>query len=266
MKMRNTLSLLSRSSSPTVATPPQAGQPPSGIIPSIRLISATPSATGPSSSSSSSDASTSSSYNRSLEEAWASVPVVPVLAPKSDLVQPRKRLVPKKSKLSILSMGRDKEKNRGKDLSDVIRRVGVDSFAAREGFDIYVDPTDDPDIGEIVMVKKKKSRLALNDMAWGPLGEVTNVPKVPPKDTAPVTKVKNEEKEKWWTLGRGRKDSKEKTKENKLSSKRKSSPINPSFSVDDGFSALEFIYEPPRSKSKLRFMFNVYIHSSYNLD
>ena len=213
MKMRNTLSLLSRS--PSVATTPQAGQP----IPSIRLITATPSATGLSS-----EAST--SFNRSLEEAWASVPVP--LAPKAD-IQPRKRLVPKKSKLNILNMGRDKEKNRGKDLSDVVRRVGVDSFTAKNGFEIFVDPTDDPDIGEIVMVKKKKSRLALDGMAWGALDEVTNVPKVPPKEPAPLSKVKNEEKEKWWTLGRGRKDSKEKTKENKenkMSSKRKSSPMN----------------------------------------
>jgi hypothetical protein len=56
----------------------------------------------------------------------------------------------------------------------------------------------------------------------------TNVPKVPPKDAAPLPKVKNEEIEKWWTLGRGQKDSK-KTKENeenKMSSKRKSSPMN----------------------------------------
>jgi serine/arginine repetitive matrix protein 2 len=213
MKMRNTLSLLSRS--PAVATPPQAGPP----IPSIRLISATPSATGLSSEGS-------TSFNRSLEESWASVPLP--LAPKSD-IQSRKRLVPKKSKLGILNMGRDKEKNRGKDLSDVVRRVGADSFSARGGFDIFVDPTDDPDIGEIVMVKKKKSRLALDGMAWGALGEVTNVPKVPPKEPAPLLKVKNEEKEKWWTLGRGRKDSKEKTKENKenkMSSKRKSSPMS----------------------------------------
>ena len=130
-------------------------------------------------------------------------------------------------------MGRDKEKNRGQDLSDVVRRVGVDSFCAKNGFQIYVDPTDDPDIGEIVMVKKKKSRLALDGMAWGALGEVTNVPKVSPKEAAPLSKVKNEEIEKWWTLGRGRKDSKEKTKENKnnkMSSKRKSSPMFPCLS------------------------------------
>jgi len=65
-------------------------------------------------------------------------------------------------------------------------------------------------------------------MAWGGLGEVTNVPKVPPKDTAPLPKVKTEEKEKWWTLGRGRKDSKEKkeNKENKMSWKRESSSSN----------------------------------------
>ena len=241
MKMRNTLSLLSRT--PATATPPQAGPP----IPSIRLISATPSATGISS-----EAST--SYNRSLEESWASAPVP--LAPKQD-VQPRKRLVPKKSKLSILTMGRDKEKNRGKDLSDVVRRVGADSFSVKNGFEIYVDPTDDPDIGEIVMVKKKKSRLALDGMAWGALGEVTNVPKVPPKETAQLPKAKNEEKEKWWTIGRGRKDSKEKTKENKenkMSSKRKLS-LNGTrvyLSVDNRFSAVEHIYEPPRSKSKFR--------------
>ena len=134
--MRNTLSLLSRS--PAVTTPPQAGQP----IPSIRLISATPSATGLYS-----EAST--SFNHSLEESWATIPVP--LAPKSD-VQPRKCLVPKKSKLSILSMGHDKEKNRGKDLSDVVHHIGVDSFTARNGFEIFVDPTDDLDIGEIVMV------------------------------------------------------------------------------------------------------------------
>lgn len=152
--MRNTLSLLSRS--PAVATPPQPGQP----IPSIRLISATPSANGLSS-----EAST--SFNCSLEESWASVPVP--LDPKLDL-QPRKRLVPKKFKLSIiLTMGHDKEKNRGKDLSDVVPRVGADSFSAKNGFGIYIDPMDDPDIGEIVMVKKK-SRMALDGMAWGGFG------------------------------------------------------------------------------------------------
>lgn len=67
------------------------------------------------------------------------------------------------------------------------------------GFQIFVNPTDDPDIGEIVRVKKKKSRLALD--AWGALDEVTNFLKVPPKELATLMKVKNEEKEKQWTLG-----------------------------------------------------------------
>lgn len=212
--MRNSLPLLSRS--PAVATPPQAGPPP---IPSIRLISATPSATGLSS-----EAST--SFHLSLEESWASVPVP--LAPKQDVEPPRKRLVPKKSKLSILSMGRDKEKDRGKDLSDVVRRVGGDSISARGGFEIFVDPTIDPDIGEIVMIKKKKSRAALDGMSWGAFGEVTNIPKVASKEAAaPPLKMKND-KDKWWTLGRGRKDSKEnkENKEKKLSSKRKSSSLH----------------------------------------
>jgi hypothetical protein len=59
----------------------------------------------------------------------------------------------------------------------------------------------EPQKQEYPMVKKKKSRPALNGMAWGALGEVTNIPKVPPKEVAPVPMVKNEEKEKWWTLG-----------------------------------------------------------------
>ena len=46
------------------------------------------------------------------------------------------------------------------------------------------------------MVKKKKYRAALDGLTWGTLDEVTNVPKVPPKDPAPLQKVKNEEKEK----------------------------------------------------------------------
>ncbi|KAJ4485212.1 hypothetical protein J3R30DRAFT_3696531 [Lentinula aciculospora] len=195
--MRNTLPLLSRPTDPPFH---------SSDIPSIRLVTATPSASG-----FSSEAST------SLEFSWTSVPSVPSpLAPKVD-AEPRKRLVPKKSKLSLLGGGsKDKQKDRGKDLSDVVRRVGGGSTSRRAGgFEIYVDPAD-PDIGEIVMVKKKKSRAGLDGLRWGSgggaLGEVTNVPSVSQPVTA-ITKVKAEEKEKWWTLGRGRKDSKEKEKE-----------------------------------------------------
>jgi serine/arginine repetitive matrix protein 2 len=80
--------------------------------------------------------------------------------------------------------------------------------------------------------KEKNKEEISNGFRWNGLGEVTSIPKVPPKDAAPLLKVK---KEKWWTLDRGRKDSKEKkTKENKeinkMSSKRKSSPINPCLS------------------------------------
>jgi serine/arginine repetitive matrix protein 2 len=81
--------------------------------------------------------------------------------------------------------------------------------------------------------KEKNKEEISNGFRRNGFGEVTtrSIPKVPPKDAAPLLKV---EKEKWWTLGRGRKDSKEKTKENKeinkMSSKRKSSPINPCLS------------------------------------
>lgn len=116
--------------------------------------------------------------------------------------------------------GRDKEKEKGKDFSDVVRRVGGASLSASTsqrggGFEIYIDPAVDDEIGEVVMVKKKKSRVALDGMRWGSgaLSEVTNVPAVTPKEAPTLLKVKAEEKEKWWSIGRGRKDSKEKTKE-----------------------------------------------------
>lgn len=212
--MRGTLPLnVSRPSN--LATPPQPHNPQSHI-PSIRLISATPSATGMSSEGNS------TIINRSIDSSWASVPSP--LAPRADPT-PKKRLVPKKSKLSMLgvgSSGKDKSDKANKDFSDVVRRVGAagGTTSTRGGFEIYVDPTDDPEIGEIVMVKKKKSRVGLDGMRWGALGEVTNVPQVTqmqPKDLkeAPgLLKVKQEEGSgRWWSIGRGRKDSKEKEKE-----------------------------------------------------
>jgi hypothetical protein len=94
--------------------------------------------------------------------------------------------------------------------------------AAARGFEIYVDPADDPEIGEIVIVKRKKSRAALESVRWGPgaLGEMTNTSmnaganmpdEMPTRD---MLKMKGEEKGegKWWSIGRGRKDSKEKEK------------------------------------------------------
>ncbi|KAH8096901.1 hypothetical protein BXZ70DRAFT_895536 [Cristinia sonorae] len=226
--MRNTLPLHFRSQSPapTAATPPHQQH-----VPTIRLISATPSMVA---SSSSFDASTSFSAVAPFASS--------TLAPKrldNDAEVPRKRLVPKKSKLGLLSsVGSSKAKDKGnKDFSDVVRRVGAPNTAStgRGGFEIYVDQADDPDIGEIVVVKKKKSRLALDGMKWGALGEVTNVPPtVSAKDKnskAPVEnllKVKGEDSQKWWSIGRGRKDSKEKSKENVVKEKeRDESPPEP---------------------------------------
>ncbi|KAJ3908042.1 hypothetical protein F5879DRAFT_794348 [Lentinula edodes] len=228
--MRNTLPSLSR--------PTDAPSHPSDV-PSIRLVAATPSASG-----FSSEAST------SLEFSWTAVPSVPSpLAPKTD-AEPRKRLVPKKSKLGLLGgSSKDRQKDRGKDLSDVVRRVGGGSTSRRAGgFEIYVDPTD-PEIGEIVMVKKKKSRAGLDGLRWGSgggaLGEVTNVPSVPQPMTA-VTKIKAEEKEKWWTLGRGRKDSKEKEKE-KPREKSETRPQPPRSKTPEPFKSI------PETQSRARF-------------
>jgi hypothetical protein len=87
-----------------------------------------------------------------IDSSWASIPTPLLLKHENS---PKKRLVPKKeSNLSLLSaVGRDKDKDKGKDLSDVLRRVSASASA--RGFEIYVDPTYDPEIGEIVMVKKK---------------------------------------------------------------------------------------------------------------
>ena len=115
-------------------------------------------------------------------------------------------------------MGGLGSKKSNKDFSDVVRRVGGAPSTGRGGFDIYVDQAEDTEIGEILLVKKRKSRGALDGMRWGALGEVTNVPAVPKEKTRErendgLLKVKGDEKEKWWSIGRGRKDSKEKTKE-----------------------------------------------------
>ncbi|KAG1849200.1 hypothetical protein F4604DRAFT_1811164 [Suillus subluteus] len=142
--------LLSRPTDTTRARSPSPFETPAtkSAIPTIRLISATPSP-----------------------------------APQSSDATPRRRLVPKKSKLVT-------------------------------GLEIYVDPMLDPEIGEIVVVKKKKSRMALDGMRWGPaLGEVTNIPHVKEKekkekkkDKENASKVKVDEKSGWWTIGKGKKD------------------------------------------------------------
>ncbi|KAL5532249.1 hypothetical protein ACEPAF_5818 [Sanghuangporus sanghuang] len=171
--------------------------PPLTQLPTIRVTTATPSATDTHSSSPS---------------------TANILAPKIELA-PRKRLVPKKSKLSLLG-GTKKEKN--KDFSDVARHVGAHSPTLGRSFEIYVDPADDPDIGEIVVLKKKKSRVGLNEVQWGPLGDVTNTEKEQITDskkglkkstpTEASFKDKDDDKDKWWAK-RARNDSKGKPKE-----------------------------------------------------
>lgn len=104
------------------------------------------------------------------------------------------------------------------------------SAKLKGGFEIYVDPSADPDMSDIMVVKKQKSRAALNDMGWGPtnadgssgrgvLGEVTNgsssnllLKKEKEKEGGGMLKVKVDEDKKWWSIGRGRKDSKDERK------------------------------------------------------
>lgn len=237
------------------------GDPRIPDVPSIRLISAKPSASGLAQASPSNrvfDESIMSSTSNPTPWDTLSPPAPPVplkkrpsrLLPKTSSIalndassSSATRLVPKKSKRRLLgSLGNalpNKENARGKDFSDVIRRVApgnasqasFGSAQLRGGFDIYVDPSADPDIGDILVVKKQKSRAALNSMGWGPattasttgstrgvLGEVTNsvVSEEPRKEKeggGPLSKVKADEERKWWSIGRGRKESKDERKE-----------------------------------------------------
>ncbi|KAF9219060.1 hypothetical protein BS17DRAFT_439592 [Gyrodon lividus] len=184
----------------TPATKPQ--------VPTIRLTAATPSeANAP--------------RHVTSVAPWTTETAPVIIAPKSTAggVPSRKRLVPKKSKLGLLGSSSARERNQ--DFSDVVRRVGGGSAnGGSGGFEIYVDPANDPDIGEILMVKKKKSRVALDGMQWGTLGEVTNISSVTrpkekggKKEKENLLKVKVDENQKWWSIGRGRKDSKEKEKD-----------------------------------------------------
>jgi serine/arginine repetitive matrix protein 2 len=196
-------------------------RPSPSAIPSIRLVTSVPSATGLSS-----DANSSFNFNNSTSfegSSWGSIPSS-VLAPKPDSA-PKRRLVPKKSKLGLLNV----VSNKGKENGQTSNLGNSSSAGCQDGgnrsFDVYVDPTIDPDIGEIMMVKKKKSRAALDGMHWGPLGEVTNIPAssssavknenakedtaTRPLQPSAVLKLKGEEKDKWWSIGRGRNSVKE---------------------------------------------------------
>ncbi|KIM47258.1 hypothetical protein M413DRAFT_271782 [Hebeloma cylindrosporum] len=264
-------------------------------IPSIRLISATPSSTVISSSDAgNSTTSSSEAFARALEDSWdaaaAASNVSLPLAPKTGKVQAdattgkkRLQLVPKKSKLGIfsstpfttassssLSAGSALNKAGNTDFSDVVRRVGVSASSVSAsgvssasagkggpGFEIYVDPTVDPDIGEILVVKKRPSRVrgGLGGVGWGvdisaganappmPMGEKTNVLGGSKGDE----KEKEGGKERWWTIGRGRKDSKEDKEKEKDKKKGKENTVKMSASLKP----VEYIHEsqpaPPRS-------------------
>jgi serine/arginine repetitive matrix protein 2 len=201
------LQLRSRPTTDTLRSPSPFATPASKPqIPTIRLTTATPC------DANSTDDATHVAPWTTFEP--SPVPIAP--KPSTNGETSRKRLVPKKSKLGLL--GSSSAKAREEDFSDVVRRVrGASVQNGSNGFEIYVDPANDPDIGEILMVKKKKSRLALDGLQWGTLGEVTNVPAVTkPKEKGgkkeSSLKVKVDENQKWWSIGRGRKDSKEKDK------------------------------------------------------
>jgi serine/arginine repetitive matrix protein 2 len=152
-------------------------------------------------------------------------PFTSIIAPKEEQNGSKRRLVPrqKKSKLSLLAPSNKNPSTRAppaslrttssrSDFSDVARRVGVTS-GTTSGFDIYVDhslPNSDTNADEVVMIKKKKSRAGLNGFQWGAMGEVTNIPTAP-KEAGKSKDNSKENKEgsgRWWTMGRGRKESK----------------------------------------------------------
>ena len=204
--MRSSLSLCTPSQPPdqtrTPSTLLQATSEPTPI-PTIRLVSAVPSAVG----------SAPALGNPLAQQSPSPSPPLP-LAPKQDTQAPRRRLVPKKSKLGLLVSGKSSKTNGKHDLSDVVRRVGGSAATPsvrKSGFEIYVEPVPLPHVGvdEVLMVKKKKSRASLSALKWGTLSEVTNT--VQSNDTTQTARLKNEDKEKWWTIGRGRKDSKDKS-------------------------------------------------------
>ncbi|KAH9029382.1 hypothetical protein EDB84DRAFT_1439362 [Lactarius hengduanensis] len=91
-------------------------------------------------------------------------------------------------------------------LGEALRPLLLAKPALKSMLTQYLSLTTAPD--EVLMVKKKKSRASLSALKWGALGEVTNSAQT--RDTTQTVRLKNEDKEKWWTIGRGRKDSKDK--------------------------------------------------------
>ena len=117
-------------------------------------------------------------------------------------------------------------------VTNVVRRIGGTTSTGRGGYEIYVDHTEDPGLEGIVLVKKKELRFDLDAVVWGQSEESTgNVqqPKSWDKEDSmrarPVEhllKPKSDESQRWWSIGRGRKDSKEQKEPRR--SKRKHRP------------------------------------------
>ncbi|TFK19266.1 hypothetical protein FA15DRAFT_709141 [Coprinopsis marcescibilis] len=187
-------------------------------------------------------------------------------------------VVPKKSKLGLTLGGFTSSNKSNADFSDVVRRVGAGastealsntlgkagSLKLKGGFEIYVDPSDDPEFGgEIMVVKKKKSRAGLDGVGagWGPASAAPPVP--PLKDVTNVAgrpvhegllKVKVEEERKWWSIGRGRKDSKEvKDKKEKEKKVEKAGLLPPRSQTPDPFKPSNLASQPETQKSRARF-------------
>ena len=230
---------------PTLVVADTLDQP----VPTIRLTDTTPFTVG-----TSSDPSTSAISN-TFGLSSTSLPLAP--RPLTTSNASRKRLVPKKSKLALLGAVKGSKERSQNDFSDVVRRIGGITSAGRGGYEIYVDHTEDPDLEEIVLVKRKKSRLGLDAVAWGTGEENTgtalkpkpssnalkskgsqNVPKLKPsanvakpkskdkensvkvKPVEHLLKPKSDETQKWWSIGRGRKDSKDQKEPRRSKCKR----------------------------------------------
>ncbi len=130
-----------RTPSPQLSASPQRDS-----MPTIRLISAAPTAAG------AAPGLGDPFIDTSITSPSVTVSPPTPLAPKNDSRAPRKRLIPKKSKLGLLVSGKRSKTPENNDLSDVVRRVGVNAgtaSVAKSGLEIYVDPTAQSEVGEV---------------------------------------------------------------------------------------------------------------------
>ncbi|KAH6911246.1 hypothetical protein BKA70DRAFT_1460494 [Coprinopsis sp. MPI-PUGE-AT-0042] len=165
------------------------------------------------------------------ESTYPSANADPAPAQGSKTLRSNRTVVPKKSKLGLLGgLAGNKDEKKAKDLSDVVRRMGISSASLKGGFEIFVDPSyEDEEIGEILVVRRKKSRAGLDGVFGmdagvktgksGTLGEITNGSARMRSESrgsqdGGLLKPKEDDK-KWWNLsiGRSRKDSKDERKE-----------------------------------------------------